>query len=62
MNALVDEVAFRLSYAGQILRMASLQSRDETYARTLWARAEVITELAESTKQLAEGPADVRAP
>ena len=44
---LLEEAAFKISHGGQILRLASLQSKDEALARELWrlsAAAEAMAE------------------
>ena len=49
---LLEEAAFKISHGGQILRLASLQSRDEKFARELWRRSAAAEAMAEELKTL----------
>jgi hypothetical protein len=49
---LLEEAAFKISHGGQILRLASLQSRDEAFARELWRRSAAAEAMAEELKTL----------
>ena len=74
---LLEEAAFKISHGGQILRLASLQSRDEAFARELWRRSAAAEAMADELKNLfaslshpsaaggsarAEGPASAESP
>jgi len=47
---LLEEAAFKISHGGQILRLASLQSRDEAFARELWRRSAAAEAMADELK------------
>ena len=58
---LLEEAAFKISHGGQILRLASLQSRDEAFARELWRRSAAAEAMAEELKALLTSPTHPRA-
>jgi hypothetical protein len=49
---LLEEAAFKISHGGQILRLASLQSKDEAFARELWRRSAAAEAMADELKGL----------
>jgi hypothetical protein len=49
---LLEEAAFKISHGGQILRLASLQSRDEAFARELWRRSVAAEAMANELKNI----------
>jgi hypothetical protein len=49
---LLEEAAFKISHGGQILRLASLQSKDEALARELWRLSAAAEAMAEELKTL----------
>jgi len=49
---LLEEAAITISHGGAILRLASLQSNDETIARDLWRRSAAAEEMGDSLKRL----------
>jgi hypothetical protein len=59
---LLEEAALTISHGGQILRLASLQSKDETLARDLWRRSAIAEEMGDSLKRLLSSLAESAPP
>jgi hypothetical protein len=49
---LLEQAALTISHGGQILRLASLQSKDEALARDLWRRSAAAEEMGDELKTL----------
>lgn len=49
---LLEEAAITISHGGAILRLASLQSKDEALARDLWRRSTAAEEMGDELKNL----------